>query len=167
MKCLVCGKEFVGTECPICKFPVVEIPGDYEAGLCALKPTIDSHRKAFTEKISLEVVTYLYDVENSSVNATGTKNLLLGRISELLNSTKWIDVEFYNLDLNLRKTIDIDVMINIDGMKQTQKICITNFKTSGKITLGVSCDDEFKFCLKIKNKNGEEITSEKQSLFNN
>lgn len=164
MKCLVCGKEFVGTECPICKFPVVEIPGDYEAGLRALKPTIDIHRKAFAEKISLEVVTYLYDVENSSVNTTGTKNLSLGRISELLNNTKWLDAEFDNLDL--RKTIDIDVVVNIDGMKQTQKICITNFKTSEKITLGVSCDDEFKLCLKIKNKNGEETTSEKQSLFN-
>lgn len=164
MKCLVCGKEFVGTECPICKFPVVEIPGDYEAGLRALKPTIDIHRKAFAEKISLEVVTYLYDVENSSVNATETKNLSLGRISELLNNTKWLDAEFDNLDL--RKTIDIDVVVNIDGMKKTQKICITNVKTSGKITLGASCDDEFKLCLKIKNKNGEETTSEKQSLFN-
>ncbi len=163
MKCLVCGKEFQGTECPICHFPIVEIPGDYESGLRTLQPVIKSHRDAFVEKISVGVVTFEYEIENGMINEKGMKQCSFGTVTEMMNQIKWLDTVFENP--MTRKSMDITIIISIDGMRDEQRtVSVPILKTEGKISLGIFCDDTLHLCLKVKDEKGQEATSEKIAI---
>lgn len=160
MKCLVCGKEFNGNVCPVCDFPIVEIPGDYEEGMRTLQPVIDHHRKAFAERIALGVVTYEYEMEESVITEKGNKNSMFGNMSELLGKTKWLD-EFFECP-NLRNVMYLSVVVSVDGKDgKIFKVKLPNFKEACRVSLGICCDEDLKFCLKIKNEKGEELCSEK------
>ncbi len=163
MKCLVCGKEFQGTVCPICEFPIVEIPGDYEAGLRTLQPVIRSHREAFAEKIHIGVMIFEYEIDNGTIRETGSRKKFFGKVAEMMHRKKWLDTVFEN-PLS-RKSMDIHMVICVDGRKDDNRtVSIPTPKTEGKISLGIVCEDTFCFYLIVKDEKGNEVTSRKMEI---
>lgn len=163
MNCLVCGKEFKGTVCPVCQFPIVEIPGDYESGLKALQPTIQKHRAAFAEQITMELEVFEYQIDNAAVRERGSQNLNLGKVSDMINNVVWAGVAFENP--SLRQNIEMTVIIGIAGAKkEKRKVVMPTPKTEEKISLGIFCDNDFNFQIVLKDGKGTQVTSQKNRI---
>ena len=161
MKCLVCGKEFNDDVCPVCGFPIVQIPGDdYEEGLRTLQPVINHHRKLFAERLSLGVVTFEYEMADSVITEKGHKTSVFGKLSDMMNETVWLnDVFEYP---NLRNIMYLNVILKTDGKEEKSfKVKLPNFKEACIGRLGACCDESLNFVLKLKNENGVELCSEK------
>ena len=88
-KCLICGKEFGGRECPICSFPVIDFLGDLEEGLKELAPTLQKHKANFTANLKVGIVIYHYKtiVATSSNRDRVDKILAQAKITEFFDDS--------------------------------------------------------------------------------
>lgn len=163
MKCLVCGKSFSGNECPVCGFPVVEIPGDdFEAGIRALRPTIDKHRNDFAARVTLGAVVYNYEL-SVKLKEIGSVIKPFGKASELVGKTIWLDESFENV--NTRDMIPVTISVEVDkGVEYQVSAEIPNLKDSDKLRLGISMENDFSYSLLLADKSGNSSSSHKMPL---
>ena len=163
MKCLVCGKSFSGNECPICRFPVVEIPGDdFEAGIRALKPTIDKYRNDFAAKVTLGAVVYNYEL-SVKLKENGSVVKPFGKASELVGKTVWLDDSFENV--NTRDMIPVNISVKVDkGADYRIAADIPNIKDSDKLMLGITMENDFSYSLILADMDGNSSSSAKMPL---
>ena len=71
MECLVCGKEYVGSECPRCKFPDVQILGDREKAIENLRPAIEAFKAQFLQSVKLEIAAFYWKDADGTVVLAG------------------------------------------------------------------------------------------------
>lgn len=168
MKCPVCGRNFNGGACDMCNFPVVQFLGDPEEGLRGLEPEIKKHRAAFASKVKIGTVTYTYDIDDEKGDC-GVKEEVLyyGTLKDLIGKTTWLKEDFDNV-LNGEKS-ENTVCISIDGNTKPLPSIVTEVQFPGgfgkKLNLGIEVEENFVFCLKVKDENDQIIAYGKNRLF--
>ncbi len=147
MKCLVCNYDFNGIACPKCKFPVVEIPGDYETGLKTLQPTVMKYRTEFGKKIRLGVVVHNYDVTDT-VTYKGEQTLPAGTADSMMSTTKWLSGEFTNIPSRSKVPVTLSVAV---GDEPEYKVTLNaDNLPSETLQLGISVDDQMRACFILR-----------------
>lgn len=157
MKCLVCGKEYNGNECPVCGFPVVNITVNDEEGLKALRPTIDAHRAEFEKNIELSLLSYTYEVGNR-IEPQGEERIPLGRVSQLSGQTVWLDTEFTNVVQ--RKAIPVTLCVTVRNRPEYRINVNAANILSDTIRVGICVNSSLQFCVIIQDSSGISSRSE-------
>lgn len=168
MKCLVCGREFEGHTCDICHFPVIDFPGDPEEGIQNLAPTIRSYRETFAKKVEVGIVRYSWSIEEGKVVEGQEGYLSFGDLSSLMGQTVWLEQAFDSL--SKKENVEITVYVNIKDEKSGYRKWNITVKTpneqgSEKQYLGITVDEAFGCCLKVRSGEKEALESERFSLF--
>ena len=164
MKCVVCGKNFNGKECPVCSFPVVEILGDdFEAGMRSLEPEIQKHRREFAKRVTLGVTVYNYEFDTKIVEK-GSEIIKLGSIDALQNKT-WMNEEFEAVSSRDSLPVNVSVWVD-DKMVQQYLVNIPNIKTAEKLRLGVVADDKLNFTMLLSDNASTVVRSPRIPIIN-
>lgn len=154
MKCLVCSKEYDGAECPYCRFPNVQINGDYDEGIRQLMPMINSHRAEYFGAFNLGIVLLQRkNLDSDSLKAESTV-VSFGQVKDLMHKEKWLDlpiVAYPNKDGQLELTLSINRGVETSS----QKVMISGFTKPDIINVGISVKDEYSICLMAKNKDNK------------
>ncbi len=161
MKCLVCNAIHEQNVCPRCGFPVVEIPGDYEAGLKALQPTVAKYRNDFAKKINVALVVHNYDYDND-LEYMGEEKLPFGNAGALMSAEKWLDVKFINV--LSRKTFPVTLNVSVEGQPDYILTLEINNLPSETIQVGISLDESFDFRLIFRDTSGNTVSSDAMPL---
>ena len=140
-KCLICGKEFGGRECPICSFPVIDFLGDLEEGLKELAPTLQKHKANFTANLKVGIVIYHYKIDENEVVTKESEDVLFGTAAELMETICWREESFDNP--SDRKEVSVSLFIECRDKRNEIVITIPNFPDSEKLEIGASIDDLF------------------------
>ncbi len=158
MKCLVCGKEYDGAECPECRFPNVQIIGDYDEELKKLQPKIEEYRKEYLKrnanlswKIGLRVLRKI-GFEGERVKAI-PEVFYFGTIGDILDKDIWLDNPFVGF-ANANNEVALDIVIS-DGTNTSNKnVIIPGVKDTVYLNVGIYMSDADTFCIKLKDKRG-------------
>lgn len=169
MNCPVCGKSFKGNACTVCSFPVVDIPGDYEEGLKALRPTIDSFKAEFVKKVNIGVVLNKWQLENGKLKLVQEENESFGTLEQLMGRSRWISRTFDNI--STKKNVDVSVFVDVakdDGSTDRKILHVStpNMNDGENQQLGITVNNDFTFVLNVKSSTGQKGTSESIYLFN-
>lgn len=162
MKCVVCGKEYTGQECPACKFPVIRFPGDPEEGMRTMKPEIDAYRDKFLENLHVALVSYSWKDKEGRVVVDRQYEIPFGSGAELYGGEVWLPKEFARI--KDKKTLQIQVVIHNGTESMERQITIDNLMEPELQQIGAALDEEMNFCLMLKNTSGK-TRSKKEPLF--
>lgn len=149
MKCIVCGKVYEGSECPRCRFPDVQIPGDREAALAALKPQIDQYRQSFLQSIRVEVVTYHWKDKDGLVVKDREDRLSLGTGDQLMHGETWLPQKFARLPQ--QDSLDVTLCITAGEDVQNKTVTVPNLHKAELQQLGAEMDPECRIRLLLRN----------------
>ena len=132
MLCLVCGKELgdknLGTMCPLCGFPIIEIFGDNrDEEIKKLENEISAHRDDFFSKVTVGVMTYHWSADGGQMKKDSEKEIPFGRLNELYNRTSWLNEKFDSP--SERKSVDVTVMIKSPSGVSERTVQVPNSKT--------------------------------------
>lgn len=168
MKCLVCGKEFEGNACNICRFPVIDFPGDPEAGIRTLRPTIDAYKQEFAAKVNVGIVTYHWAFQEGTLTEEREECVPFGDVSMLLGQTTWLSNAFDTL--SGREQVESHIYVEIRDEKHgpirlDTLVYTPNVMDGEKQMLGISVDEDFTFCLHVQSDQGTMASSERFFLF--
>ncbi len=162
MKCLVCGKRFDGNACPVCRFPVIRFPGDLEAGLRAMQPTIDSYRERFLAGVHVGIVTYRWKDENGTLAVDRKETVAIGSGSDLFGKECWIDERFARIPEV--PALEVELSVETEGREAVRKVSLPNRQEAQLQELGAALDKEMNLRLLLRNESGR-TESEKLPLF--
>ena len=164
MKCLVCGREFEGSECDVCKFPIINFPGeDLEAGVKAMQPTILAYRSAFLKKTIIGVTTYCLKINEGKLEALETDDMCFGTVSSAIEGEKWLEPSFDSI--SKKSSVELSIYIkNDDGYSNRLTVNMPNeqLKNEKKLKFGISINEDLSAVFYAK---GENAVSETEPLF--
>ncbi len=152
MRCLVCNNEYTGAECPFCKFPNVQINGDYDEGIKQLMPMINTHRQNFFGSFTVGLVLLRRINDNSGSPQATSQTVSFGQIKTLINSTKWLDqqiVAYPNSDHQIEMSIELDRLYE----KTNLPVAIRGFSNPDIVNIGIQVTDEYSFKILARNMN--------------
>ncbi len=163
MECLVCNCHYEGDECPACDFPVVNFPGNREAGIRALQPTIEAHRKAFLPKVQIGMLNYYYTIKDGEVTERREECVPFGTADALCGQLVWLDRRFEKV--TDRASVEVHLCMTIDD-RQFEK-CVNVPVIAGAQTqeVGILLEEDLQFCIHIRSNTGDTLVSEKSFLF--
>lgn len=152
MKCLVCGEIFEGNECPLCGFPVVNFPGDPEAGLKLLQPTIQQHRKTFLNRFQVGVTVYHWKDADGKLVLDREERIPVGTGAELLDGEVWLPRKFARIP----DVPELQVGVYIDNGERCREVQVQLPNLMGRELqeLGmkvVTADSECRLVLLLRN----------------
>lgn len=158
-KCLVCGKEYEGPQCPRCDFPAVV--------LMKITPevtkSIANYREMFFQNIQIGIISYSWKDKDGYLVLDQEHQRVLGSCRDLLNGTIWLNQQFARIpdvdDLELR------IFVNIKGEVSEKNVKIPNIKSPYLQEIGVSMDENMQVVVHLKNENGETSESQPMELF--
>lgn len=149
MKCYVCGKPYDGNECPRCGFPAVEIPNtSWEQGRAALAATILPYRTKFLSEIEISLVTYQYRDENGVYVLDHEEPISLGTGTTLYGKEHWLDREFARLE---DPSFCVRLRLSVRGTTREEQVELPNLKAAELQNIGITLDEQFQICLKLRN----------------
>lgn len=159
MKCLVCGKEFEGDECPRCHFPVVNFPGDREAGIRAMAPTIQAFREGFLEQVSVGLVVCHWKESGESLTLDYEERLSFGTCGTLRGKEFWLEQKFARDPKAARLSLRLWIGMGEEQVEKTVEI--PNLMAAELQRVGIDMDENADFCLMLKNDTEGPVKSEK------
>lgn len=163
MRCLVCQKEFAQNDCPVCRFPIVNFPGDREAGIRSLMPAIKAHRAAFVPRVQIGMINYHYTVEEGEVTERSEELVPFGSAETLLqDEVCWLGRTFESLTDRTEVTVQLAVMV--DGTRYDRTIRMPALPGAEQQEIGIMLEEDLQFCMRVRSRN-EEKTSERFCLF--
>ena len=151
MNCLVCNATHDEKVCPKCGFPVVEIPGDYEAGLKVLQPTVDNFRKDFAAKIKVDLIVHNYDITDS-VTYSGEEKISFGNVDSIISKEAWLETEFSNV--TSRTSLPVTLSVSAEGQPEYQLYYEIKNLSGETLKIGLSVDEKFNACVILKDDSG-------------
>lgn len=163
MKCLVCSKIYEGGECPRCRFPDVQIPGDREEAIEKLKPAINAYRTTFLESIRVDIVAYHWKDRNGSVVLDHQDRIPLGTGNELLQGERWLSTKFARVP----DQEQLPVTICVTTAEGTQEKCVyvPNLQRAELQQIGAKMDPDCNIQLLLRNDTDKPTQSELVPLF--
>lgn len=173
MRCPICYKNFEGYECPVCSFPVIDIPvetsDNYEESIKELKPTIISYKNEFTDRVNVGIVLNHYSFDGVELSLEKEESIAFGRLSSLVGQTKWLECSFDNM--SEREFVDTCVYADVSDRSgrtvRTELTVLTpNVNDGESQRLGITVDESFKLQLNVRSDKGTERASENVYLFN-
>ena len=162
MKCIVCGKDHDKNECPVCRFPKVEFPGDPEKGLRAMEPAIRAYREDFLGKVSVGIIAYQWKDDNGALVPAGKERVPIGTGKELRESARWLDEKFARIPEEEQLLVSLSVRVN--DTDEERSVGIPNLTEPELQELGASVDGDLNIRLMLRNSSGS-TQSEKIPLF--
>ena len=158
MECLVCGKEYVGSECPRCRFPDVQIPGDRQKTIESLRPAIEAFRTQFLQSVKLEIAAFHWKDEDGTVVLDREERVLLVDGEELQQGPKWLDQEFARIPDE--QWVHVTLYITVAGDTRQEQIMLPNIHTPQLQQIGVEMVESFGIRLLLRNAANEMTKSE-------
>lgn len=167
MRCLVCNCQFEGNECPKCKFPVIQVPGNFESGKKTLEPIINDYKSKFEEKVSVGISLFHWKLVDNEVTLDKEEEILFGRLSDMKGRTVFIDRSFKRL--SDRKNVEVDMFARVEqeGCENTYKYKVTlpHYIKSENERLSITVYDDNSFVLNVIGDEGELLSSARYTLF--
>lgn len=160
MECMVCSKQFTGGECPRCHFPVVEFPGDPEAGRLAIQPTINAFRANFLSRVHLSLIAYRHRDENGELRSEEIE-LPIDSAAALSGQTKWLEPALARTPGALNACLRVDM----DGEREDRTVCVPAPTGDGTLSVGLSMDESGAMRLLLRDESGAESSSDAMPLF--
>ena len=162
MSCLVCNKDFSGTVCPRCGFPVVNFPGDPEEGIRQLQPQINAFRAEFMKKVSVGVVISRWKDLDGYIALDTEEEKTFGTADALRGNTVWMEGMFARIPD--AEAVEIRARVTAAGDTAEYSISVPNPHEPELQQLGIELDEDLSFSLLIRN--SKTVTrSEKYPLF--
>ena len=163
MKCLVCGKEFAGGECPRCKFPDLQFPGDRDEAIRSMKPVIDSFRAEFLKKVRVAVVIYRWKDRNGNVVPDREELLPIGTGAELSEGVRWLEQKFARIPEQQK----LSLRLRVTAGEETENLTVTvpNPQIAELQQLGAELDPDLRICLLLRGGNAEPLKSAYVPIF--
>lgn len=165
MKCLVCGEIFEGNECPRCRFPVVNFPGDPEAGLKMLQPMIEQHRREFLSRFQVGVTACYWKDADGKLVLDRKERIPVGTGAELMNGEVWLPRKFARIpDV---PELQVGVYIDSDEYHREMQVPLPNLMGKELQELGmkvVTVDSECRLVLLLRNSTEGPVASEEIAL---
>lgn len=149
MECLVCGKEYKGSECPRCRFPDVQIPGDRQKAIDNLRPAIEAYRARFLQSVKLEIAVFFWKDENGTVVLDREERICLATADELQNGPRWLDQDFARIPQE--NAIIVTLYISIGDTVRREKVSIPNLHSPSLQQIGVEMEKDFNIRLLLRN----------------
>lgn len=163
MRCLVCHKEFMQNDCPVCRFPIVNFPGDREAGIHSLMPDIKAHRVAFSPRVQIDMVIYHCTIENGEITERSEELIPLGTAETLQQGLVWLDRTFDVLTDN--REVAVQLIVEVDGTCYDRTVRVPVVPGAKTQEIGITLNDDFQFCVHVRSISGDIRTSEQFYLF--
>ena len=162
MKCLICGTNYQGVECPNCKFPYIAFPGDPEEGIRRMKPQLDAYRSSFLERISLGVVSYYWKEKNGELVLDREEVRPIGSGKQLSEGTVWVEESFARIpDL---ERLPLSLSLKLDGGEKKLSVSLPNRLEPELQQLGAEMNERLQLRMLLRNSSGVSA-SEWISLF--
>ena len=152
-KCVVCGAEFDGEVCPVCKFQVIHFPGDEEEGLRSLKPQIEVFRRNALERLSVGIITYTWKGMGDNVVLDKEERLEVAVASALKNEPTWLNTQFARDPQS--DCLDICLSLRMGDREMRRNLTVPNLKEQQLQQLGVSMDEGKNLKLHLRNGSSE------------
>lgn len=149
MGCLVCGEEYKGAVCPVCKFRNVQIVGDYEDGLKMLQPKIEEHRRNFLGTFSVGIRIMKRVISDTDPISAIPEDLFFGKVVDFYNSEKWLDYDFVSYPID--NVLKINAVIRHDSDIRIESVMIHHISNHGLYKVGVDFIETDGLRFKIKN----------------
>ena len=168
MKCLVCGREFKGDECDLCKFPKVEYLGDPEEGIRQLLPVIKIKKEELAQKVNVGIVLYNWSIKDGQIEEEHEEYVAFGKLADIWGKTVWIDREFDVV--SEREVVEPTLYIEMnDESAKFSKLLIQvsapNVQGEEKQRLGISVDEDFMCSLRVQCGDKEAVSNHQFHLF--
>ena len=158
MECLVCGKEYVGSECPRCRFPDVQIPGDRQKAIENLRPAIEAFRTQFLKSVKLEIAAFYWKDEDGTVVLDREERVLLVDGEELQQGPKWLNQEFARIPDE--EWVPVTLYITVAGDTRQEQIMLPNIHSPQLQQIGVETVESCGIRLLLRNVANEMTKSE-------
>lgn len=152
MKCLVCNKEFSGSVCPRCGYPVVESP-DVDALLVSLRPQIETYRREFEQGIRIELVIFRWKEADGNVVLDRKELMSFGRYPELVGRVTWLPQQFARIPDAQR----LDLQLQVTSLEMTREfiVPVQNLLEPALQCVGIEVSGDYRYRLKLKNDTGK------------
>ena len=162
MKCLVCGKEYDGAECPVCRFPNIQIPGNYEEGLLAIQDEIEEYRKQFFSTFYVGIRTWHWIDINGTLKPDYAEDLYFGQIGSLQGEEQWLSRPFARIpDVTM---LNITIVIKQAGEIVEKTVTVENLSEMQLLEIGAVVDDQYNVQIIVRNGSGTVRRSEWTAL---
>lgn len=170
MKCVACGAEHSDRKCPVCRFPVVSVPGDvseqeFRQLLC---PQLEKHRKEkILPNLKIGVVLLQYDVhETGDVEEREERVFFENIVSGAFGKEPvWLKRKLDTA--SERDMVETEIFAEIFGCSsvRSQRVRVPQIVSSEEQKLGIRLDEELRFSLCVQGENGSTRVSEWYPLF--
>ena len=157
MKCLVCNKEFEGSACPRCVYPVVEAT-DVDALLDSLRPQIEAYRKEFELGIRIELVIFRWKEAEGNVVLDRKETMSFGRYPELVGRATWLPQQFARIPD--AQTLELQLQITSADTTRTVSVPVQNLLDPALQNVGIEVSGDYRYRLMLKNDTGKVTASE-------
>ena len=158
MKCLVCKKEFTGSKCPRCAFPVVEST-DVDYLMASMSEQVRSYRNEFRAAMKLSLPIYRWKAEGSRIVAGEREQLNLGSYQQLCSHVTWLPQKFARIPDT--ETIKVEVMFTSGNHAEIVEAVLPNLNDASLQSIGIETDDdEMRFRLYLRNDLNNQTASE-------
>lgn len=162
MECVVCKKQFTGGECPRCHFPVVEFPGDPEAGLAAIQPQIQSYRRQFLSMARFGVVAYRHHDVDGVLKQDGGTELTIGSGQALQEHPVFLDQPFA---WTPGTELTVSLRLTLGGEEREDRVKVPNFPAPTMTQIGLQIDADNQYQVLLRDARGETVCSETMPIF--
>ena len=157
MICLVCKKEFHGSKCPRCGFPVVEST-DVDVLIESMREQIENYRHSFLSGLTLSLRIYRWKADGERIVPNGSELLPVGSFLELCGDPKLLAQKFARIpDAD---TLELEVVFTSGERSRTVRVSVPNLKEPSLENIGVETDADMRFRVCLKNDFGSLSSSE-------
>lgn len=163
MKCLVCGKDYEAAECPLCRFPNVQIMGDREQVITSLKPTIDAYRTRFLQTVQVQILVYRWKEEKGKVVQDRVDTVTIGSGDVLMQEETWIPEKFARIADEKEIAVTVRITVGEEGRELT--VAVPNLHKPELQQLGASIDADLHLRLLLRNDTDTPTSSAPVPLF--
>ena len=152
MKCFVCGKEYTGGECPRCHFPNVQLPGDYEEGLAAIRDEIKAYRERFFGRCLVGIRTWHWMDVEGELQPVCAEDRYFGQLLQLQEEEQWLSWGFARIpDV---PELEITVLMKQGEEVREKTVTVANLIEQQLLEIGAVADDQFRVQILVRNASG-------------
>lgn len=156
MNCLVCKKEFQGSKCPRCGFPVVEST-DVDVLIESMQNQIERYRRSFLSDLAFSLRIYHWKADGERIVPNGSELVPVGSFLELCGNPKPLAQKFARIPN--ADTIEFEVVITSGERTGTIRASVPNLKDPSLETVSIETDEDMRFRVCLINDFGNTSSS--------
>ena len=150
MKCIACDRDFTGSSCPHCGFPVYELVGDdLDASTAQILELAKNHRKEYLKDIEVGVVAYSWKDENGLIVEDQHFTRYFASGEALSQGEVWLPDPLARIPDET--VIPIQVAIKKGGTERLVNVSLPNLLEAELQQVGVQLVDGLKIKLLLRN----------------